>query len=153
MRPAVALTVTLLALILSAPPAATAATSDEIRKLEQEMNDAYAANDLAKYFGYYADDLTQWLPEGRTDLPAYKKSWSAYIGAGAKIQSVKLSDLHIQVGPSGDTAVASYLLHVATKEKDGKLTAGDYRESDVWFKRGGTWRVVFLHYSEVPKTP
>jgi ketosteroid isomerase-like protein len=152
MRPVVAFAVTLFAVILSAPPA-SAATADEIRKLEQEMNDAYAANDLPKYFGYYADDLTQWLPEGRTDLPAYKKTWSAYIGAGAKIKSVKLSDLHIQVGLSGDSAVASYLLHVATKEKDGKLTEGDYRESDVWFKRGGTWRVVFLHYSEVPKTP
>jgi len=150
---AVALVVTLLALPLSASLAAAPAASDEIRKLEQEMNDAYAANDLPKYFGYYADDLTQWLPEGRTDLPQYKKSWTAYIGAGAKIRSVKLSDLHIQVGPSGDTAVASYLLHVSTKEKDGKITEGDYRESDVWFKRSGNWRVVFLHYSEVPKNP
>ena len=137
--------------ILSVPHAASAATSDEIGKLEQEMNDAYAANDLPKYFGYYAHDLTQWLPEGRTDLPAYRKSWTAYIGAGAKIRSVKLSDLHIQVDPSGDAAVASYLLHVSTKEKDGKITEADYRESDVWFKRGGSWRVVFLHYSEVPK--
>ena len=151
MRPAVAILM-LLAFATSAPLAAAPAASDEIRKLEQEMNDAYAANDLPKYFGYYADDLTQWLPEGRTDLPAYKKSWSAYIGAGAKIQSVKLSDLHIQVAPSGDAAVASYGLHVSTKEKDGKVTEADYRESDVWFKRGGNWRVVFLHYSEVPKT-
>ena len=143
----------LMLLALSAPLSAAPAASDEIKKLEQEMNDAYAANDLAKYFGYYADDLTQWLPEGRTDLPAYRKSWTAYIGAGAKIQAVKLSDLHIQVDPSGDAAVASYLLHVTTREKDGKISEGDYRESDVWFKRGGNWRVVFLHYSEVPKNP
>jgi len=28
------------------------------------MNAAYAANDLPTYFGYHADDFTQWLPEG-----------------------------------------------------------------------------------------
>src|ERR1700682_35876 len=126
---------------LAAPPAGGA---EEIRRLEKQMNEAYQANDLPRYFGYYADDLTQWLPEGRTDLPQYKKSWSEYIAAGARVQSVDLSDMHIQVDPSGDTAVASYLLHVKTKEKDGGISDGTYRESDVWFKRAGSWRVVQL---------
>jgi len=45
----------------------------EIRDLEEKMNAAYAANDLPAYFAYYSDDFTQWLPDGRTDLPQYKK--------------------------------------------------------------------------------
>jgi len=46
-------------------------TEKEILALEDKMNAAYAANDLPTYFAYYADDFTQWLPEGRTDLPQY----------------------------------------------------------------------------------
>jgi hypothetical protein len=54
----------------------------EIRELEDKINGAYAANDLPAYFSYYATDFTQWLPEGRTDLPTqYKRAplfWSRF---------------------------------------------------------------------------
>lgn len=128
-----------------------AAVEDEIKSVEKNANAAYEANDLPKYFSFYAPDFTQFLPEGRTDLSQYKKDWSAYIGEGNKVQKVELSDMHIQVGPNKDTAVASYLIHVRTKLKDGKITDEDNQESDVLFKRNGEWKVVFLHYSSAPK--
>ena len=124
---------------------------DEISKFEQQANAAYEANDLPKYFSFYAQDFSQFLPEGRTDLTQYRKDWSAYIGEGNRIQKVELSDMHIQVGPNKDSAVASYLLHVRTKLKDGKITDEDNQESDVLFKRDGEWKVVFLHYSAAAK--
>ncbi len=126
-------------------------TEKEIRELEGKMNAAYAANDLPAYFGYYADDFTQWLPEGRTDLPQYKKEWTAFIQSGGKIESDQISDMHIQVGPSGDTVVASYLLNVKTRSPKGDVSNEDFHESDVWFKRNETWKVVHLHYSPAPK--
>lgn len=143
-----ALGVTLTRVLAKAQPATV---EQEIRALEEQANAAYEANDLAKYFSYYAADFSQFLPEGRTDLPAYEKEWKEYIGAGNRIQKVEISDMHIQEGPSGDTAVASYLLHVQTKLKDGKITDEDNQESDVWFKRNGEWKIVFLHYSSAPK--
>jgi len=135
----------------SARPGAAPA-EQEVRDVEQRANAAYEANDLPKYFSFYADDFTQYLPEGRTDLPAYKKEWTGYIGEGNRIEKVVLSDMHVQIGPSGDTAVASYLIHVRTKLKDGKITDEDNQESDVLFKRNGQWKVVFLHYSAAPKS-
>src|SRR5215813_11312452 len=84
---------------------------DEVRDVEQRVNAAYEANDLPKYFSFYAADFSQFLPEGRTNLDAYKKEWTAYIGEGNRVQKVEISDLHIQIGPSKDTAVASYILH------------------------------------------
>ena len=131
--------------------AGTASAEQEVRELEQRANAAYEANDLAKYFSFYALDFTQYLPEGRSDLPAYEKEWSSYIGEGNRVEKVVLSDMHVQVGPSGDTAVASYIIHVRTKLKDGKVTDEDNQESDVLFKRNGQWKVVFLHYSAAPK--
>ena len=124
---------------------------DEIKDFEQKANAAYEANDLPKYFSFYASDFSQFLPEGRSDLATYRKEWGEYIGEGNRVQKVEISDLHIQVGPSKDTAVASYLLHVRTKLKDGKITDEDNQESDVLFKRNGEWKVVFLHYSAAPK--
>ena len=124
---------------------------DEIRDVEQRANAAYEANDLAKYFSFYAADFSQFLPEGRTDLPKYQKDWTAYIGEGNRVEKVEISDMHIQVGPNKDTAVASYILHVRTKLKDGKIADEDNQESDVMFKRNGEWKVVFLHYSSAPK--
>ena len=123
----------------------------EILDLEEKMNAAYAANDLPTYFAYYADDFTQWLPEGRTDLPQYKKEWTEFIHSGGKIESDEISDMHLQVNPAGDTVVASYLLHVRTRSPKGKVSDEDFQESDVWFKRDGAWKVVHLHYSPAPK--
>src|SRR5882762_9584331 len=135
----------------NAAPGADSAEQD-VSNVEQRANAAYEANDLPKYFSFYADDFTQYLPEGRTDLPAYKKEWTEYIGEGNRVEKVVLSDMHVQVGPSGDTAVASYIIHVRTKLKDGKVTDEDNQESDVLFKRNGQWKVVFLHFSAAPKS-
>ena len=140
-----------LVLLQTKASSGSASAEQEVREMEQRVNAAYEANDLPKYFSFYADDFTQYLPEGRTDLPAYKKEWTGYIQEGNHIEKVQLSDMHVQVSPSGDSAVASYILHVRTKLKDGKITEEDNRESDVFFKRNGQWKIVFLHYSSAPK--
>jgi ketosteroid isomerase-like protein len=126
-------------------------TEQEIVGLEDKMNAIYAANDLPNYFAYYADDFTQWLPEGRTDLPQYKKEWTDFIQGGGRIESNQISDMHVQVGPGGNTAVASYLAHVKTRSQKGELSDETFHETDVWFKRDGAWKIVHLHYSPAPK--
>ena len=145
--------VILLAVASLFPGAAMAqsATEQEINELEQKMNAAYAANDLPAYFGYYSKDFTQWLPEGRTDLPQYEQMWTKFIKSGGAVESDEISDMHIQIGPSGDTAVASYLLHVKTRSPKGEVTDEVFQESDVWFKHDGAWKVAHLHYSPAPK--
>lgn len=126
-------------------------TEKNINDLEVKINGAYEANDLPLYFSYYAPDFSQWLPEGRTDLPKYQKDWTRFIQGGAKVESAKFSDMKIQVGPSGDTAVASYILRVRIRNAKGVVSDEDNQESDVFFKRDGVWKVVFLHYSPTRK--
>jgi ketosteroid isomerase-like protein len=123
----------------------------EVRELEGKVNAAYEANDLPTYFSFYAPDLSQWFPEGRTDLPTYRKQWTSFIQNGGRIEGLKISDLHIQVGPGGDTAVASYLIEVRTRSEKGQLTEEVNQETDVLFKRGNVWKIVFLHYSPAAK--
>jgi ketosteroid isomerase-like protein len=139
----------MLALQTAAVRPATSA-EQEVRDFEQKYNGAYAANDLATYFSYLAPDFVQWLPSGRTDKASYQQSWTRFITGGGKILAADFSDLHIKIGPSGDTAVASYLLRVKTHSARGD-SDDTYQESDVLFRRDGAWKVVYLHYSAAPK--
>jgi len=127
------------------------AAEKEIASLEKTFNALYAANDLTPYFAFYAQDFTQFLPQGRTDLAAYQKEWTAYIAEGNRMEAAEISDLRVQVGPSGDTAVASYMLHVKSRTAKGEESDEDFQESDVFFKRDGAWKIVHLHYSPAPK--
>src|SRR5450755_4505193 len=97
------------ALLMMPCVAQQAQIDKEIRDQEDKMNASYAANDLPVYFAYYADDFTQWLPEGRTDLPQYKKKRTAVNRSGGKVESAQTADMRTQIGPSGDTVTASYL--------------------------------------------
>jgi ketosteroid isomerase-like protein len=139
-----------IALLSGASVDASERSEAEILKLEQDFNAAYAENQLDKYFGFYADDAVLWFPEGRTDIPSYKKEWTAFLKTGAHIQSGVLSDEHIRLSPDGDCAIASYVLHLKTVGTDKKIADELYQESDVWFKTPTGWKISHVHYSHAP---
>lgn len=131
---------------------ANAGPKADISRLETEFNAAYAANDLGKYFGYYSGDAVLWFPEGRTDIPSYKKEWTEFIQSGGQILAGTVSDMHIRFSPQGDTAIASYLLRVKTQATGKKVTDEVYQETDVWFKAAGAWKIAHVHYSPAAAT-
>ena len=128
------------------------------RKLEREgikviaaYNAAYGRNDLDAYFTSFAPDLTQWFPSGRVDLPSYQASWRKYIGEGNRLEGVEVRDLRVQIGPSADTAVATYILRVTERTAKGEVTTEDNQETDVLFKRNGQWTIVHVNYAPARK--
>lgn len=142
----------LLVLTLAAA-AAQADVEKEVRDAETRFNAAYAANDMKAYWEFYDEGVTQWWPEGRVTLPAYKQQWTKLLADGGKVLENTLSDMVVQVSPSGDAAVASYALRVVTRQPDGSVTKERAQETDVWFKRNGRWRVVHLNYQPRPEKP
>jgi ketosteroid isomerase-like protein len=136
----------LLLLLFPAAPQ-TEKVEGEVRKLEVEFNQAYERNQLDQYFSYYADDVTLWFPSGRETLEGYKKDWYALIGGGGGVEKNALSDLKVQIGPSGDSAIATYAVEVVTRGADGKRTKERAFETDVWFLREGNWKLVHVHYN------
>jgi ketosteroid isomerase-like protein len=136
---------------LAMPALSLAGAEADVEKLEQDFNAAYAANQLDQYFGFYTDDAVFWFPEGRTDVPAYKKEWGAFLRAGGAIKAGTISDLHVKFSPLDDTAIASYVLHLTTRETSKRLHTEDYQESDVWFKTDAGWKITHVHYSAAPK--
>jgi len=136
-----------LALQPAVTPDARAKAEEQVKNAVLGSNIAYAKNDLAVYWTFFAPDLSQWLPEGRLDLPGYKKQWEKFVRDGGRVEQADVSDLVIQLGPSGDAAVASYQLTVTTRQPDGKASTDVMQESDTLFKRLNGWKIVHLHYS------
>jgi ketosteroid isomerase-like protein len=110
---------------------------------------AYANNDVEKYFNFYADDATAYFGDGRVDITAYHKMWIDLIAAGGGVELNDMSDLEVQVMPSGDTARSTSFIDNRTREPDGKKSASKAFETDVWQKIDGQWKIVSLHYSSV----
>jgi len=139
-------------LLLAAPtPEDLKKAEAEVREAEARFNAAYLANDMAAYWPFYDPALTQWWPDGRVDLQGYQAQWTKLLADGGKVLENELSDMRVHVGPSGDSAVASYAARVVTRQPNGTITRERVQETDVWFKRGGVWRVVHLHYTPKPE--
>jgi ketosteroid isomerase-like protein len=143
------------ALLIAAPALAASVTvSDQIRQLEHDSNEAYQANDLAKYFGYYADDFRGLFPEGFSTKSEYVKSWTETVKSGHGIEKFTYSDMQVQVSAGKDAAVASYHAVATTKNPGKPATDERFNETDVWFLRHGTWKLVEVHYADVgPAAP
>jgi ketosteroid isomerase-like protein len=120
----------------------------EIRQAEASFNGAYERNDLAAYWIFFADDLSQFFDSGRVSLEQYKKDWTTLIEAGGAILEARLDDLQIRVSPRGDAAGAAYRLFIRMRDPKGQESSTWYLESDTWFRHGDRWQVVQLHYSE-----
>lgn len=135
------------------PAASVAAAEAEVRAVIASYNAAYERNDLDEYFRAFAPDLTQWFPSGRVDLAAYKAQWTKYIGDGNRLERVEVRDLQVQVGPSADAAVATYVLRVTTRTAKGQVSSEDNQETDVLFKREGVWKIVHLNYAPARTRP
>ncbi len=74
---------TALTLLGAAWPSMQAATPNaverEIAQPEREVNEAYAANSLDRYFSYYADDLVANFYNEPWTLARYKEDWLKYV--------------------------------------------------------------------------
>jgi ketosteroid isomerase-like protein len=145
------LTVLLLALSLAT---ATAAEHDaaeaEVRAAVIAFNDAYAGNDAATYFSYYEPDAMVYFYGARQDVAAYREEWTAMIAEGGGVEKNDLSDLQVRIVPGGDMAIASYFVDYAMRTPAGEISTAQGFESEVWQKVAGEWKIVGLHYSEIP---
>lgn len=138
-------------IVVAAAPAwaqgSAAAAEAEVRKVIADYNAAYEKNDLDTYFKAFAPDLTQWFPSGRVDLPTYRADWTKTIQSGSRNEKVEVRDLRVQVSPSADAAVATYILRVTFRSAKGEVSTEDNQETDVLFKRNGAWTIVHVNYA------
>ena len=121
----------------------------DIHAAKKVFEDAYATNDVEKYFSFYADDAKIYFGgAARGEVAPYHKMWTALMAAGGGVELNKLTDLKIDVVPSGDVAVATSFIDNRRRELDGTRVTAKAFQTDVWQKIDGKWKIISLHYSE-----
>jgi len=111
---------------------------------------AYETNDTYTYFAYYTDDATLFYGGERQDLAAYAEGWPQFMEAGGGVEKNEMSDLKVQVLAGGNVAVSTAYIDNITRSTDGSKSTVRAFETDVWEKIDGEWKVVSLHFTELP---
>lgn len=130
---------------------ASAAAKADVEKTVREFVAAYGGGPatLEKYFSYYADDMTVMYAPGRRTKQGYYDFWKPLNDRGGGVTTAAVEDLQIQIGPSNDVAVATFLMPVTRR---GELTPNQTRDttwnmSTTWFKQpDGRWIVKSIAY-------
>ena len=122
----------------------------EVRDAANAFISAYASNNIDAYFSYYTDDATVYFYGERHKVSAYREEWTAEIDAGGGVEKNETSDVRVQVMPSGDVAVVTSFIDNRTRGTDGETTTVRAFETEVWQKIGDEWKVISLHYTEIP---
>ena len=135
---------------LSALASHHGSAEDEVRAAAEAFNTAYASNNIEGYFGHYADNATVYFFGARQDMSVYHDEWSAMVDAGGGVQVNEMSDLVIQMMPGGTVAISTYFVNNQTRSPEGEASTVRAFETDVWQKFDGDWKIVSLHYSEIP---
>jgi uncharacterized protein (TIGR02246 family) len=97
----------------------------------------------------HADDVTYMGAEGsyRVGWEASYADWKAQAarGTGGKVEG---SDIHVVV--NGGMAIAAHYTKGNVKTSDGRMVENNARETSVFRKEGGRWRMIGHHADVVP---
>jgi ketosteroid isomerase-like protein len=105
---------------------------------------AYCAGDLDVFLPYIHPERTTFGPEGGRLALFDGAALRAAVEKGQISASLAWQDLQARV--YGELAVSTGYL-VGTWTIGGKSQEGTWRETIVWRKETGTWRVIHLHVS------
>lgn len=119
----------------------------EIAALEAELRAAQLAADVTALDRLIADNLLFTGPDGRLGTKA--QDLEAHASGVVRFRSHEPEELQVRrIGKN--VAIAALRARLAV-EVDGRITRGTYRYTRVWAReKGGPWRVVGGHVSEVP---
>lgn len=123
------------------------AADPEIAALERELRTAQLAADVDALDRLIADKLLFTGPDGRLGTKA--QDLEAHASGVVRFRSHEPEELRVRrVGKN--VAIAALRARLAV-EVAGTITRGTYRYTRVWAReKGGPWRVVAGHVSEVP---
>lgn len=128
-------------------PVLVGAADPEIVALEARLRAAQLAADVPALDALIADELLFTGPDGQ--LATKAQDLEAHRSGAVRIRAHEPEELRVRrIG--ADVAVSALRVVLAV-EVGGTLVRGTYRYTRVWAReRGGSWRVVGGHVSEVP---
>jgi len=124
--------------------AAAPATDQEIKSLQGQVQQAILKGDTSVMEKYYADDYIAIHGDGKLTTKA--QEIENFRSGVTKYESITVHEVKIRV--YGDTAVANALVSVKTTV-NGQHYSGDVRNTRVWVKQSGNWKLVSFQATRV----
>lgn len=144
---AVVIASTLCAVSASADATATPASlaEQELRAVEAQLAQALSSVDVDQLARLWADDFVSTMVDGRVTTRE-KRLASLRAQKPDSATSLTGTNEQVDVRVYGDWAV---VLVTSSWLSNGKRVGDPYQATHVWAKRGGRWRLVAAHISEV----
>ena len=76
--------------------------------------------------------------------------WHGMMEAGGGVEVNEMSDVVVQMMPGNEVAIVTSFIVNTTRSPEGERSTANAFETDVWQKIDGEWKIVHLHYSEIP---
>lgn len=120
----------------------------ELMQLQRAEDDAESKRDFAALDRLLSDDFIFTAPNGaisdKRKLIEDVRNEEPEAGGG---QTINYDEVKVSV--YGKTAVVNYLLIVKGRDKDGKDYINRYRNTVVWVRQQGRWRMAAIHVSRI----
>ena len=130
------------------PPAAGDPRGDVavLTRQAHAWDQAIVRKDAAAIADNMAEDFRQ--IDGNGDLETKASFVAGLLDPGLRIDPYTVEDFEVRL--YGDTALLSGTTRM-TGQSDGKPFATRYRYIDVYVRRGGTWKIVSIQITRLPK--
>jgi ketosteroid isomerase-like protein len=119
--------------------------ADEVRKLEQKLDEAVIKGDVEFFKRVLADNFTHTSQSGRTRT---REQWLSGRKPGVSSYTALNTD-SLDVRLLGHAALVTGRISPEGTESDGSPIEGSYRFIRVWEKRGDDWRLVTFQGTKV----
>lgn len=132
--------------IIAAHPASGAETAEQqIKALEAQRIAAILKADVSFIEKYFADDYVAIRGDGKLTTKAEEiANWKS---GTTKYESIDEKELRIRI--YGETAISNGLSSIKATV-NGKPYSGDVRNTRVWVKQAGNWKLVTFQATRVP---
>ena len=138
--------VVLAALICRWAPAARADHQQEISDLEHKVAIVTTPDEAKKYWDS-CDDVVLFDIMGPPREFAGQKALHDHMEEFAGFKDVKVDFLELKVISDGKLALARSVVHMTGKDSTGKPFEITFRQTDVWRKTNGQWKLIHEHAS------
>lgn len=109
----------------------------QVRRLEQDLIEAFRGNDTASLATIMADDFVFTDPRGRSIT---KDRWLEDLASGAfAFESIEIEGLRVRL--AGDAALVTGLVTLKARSREGGYN-GQFGVVDVYMKRDGHWQLA-----------
>lgn len=119
----------------------------ELMRLQRAEDEAESKRDLAALERLLSDDFIFTAPNGA--ISDKKRLIEDVKNDNEPEAGQSISYDEVKAHAYGKTAVVNYLLVVKGKDKDGKDYTNRYRNTVVWIKQQGRWRMAAVHVSRL----